>query len=285
MCASRIPLRDEPGRCGFITKAETCQVSRTLREGDPVGGFEVLEVPGHSPGALAFWRERDRVLVCGDVLPTSACDPTDPRLVLAPSRCHGTPKPTVAPGAAWPSCGRGWPVSGMALRSPTRIGSPTPSTSSAVLSAGRAEPGSTETSSRSALSSQVGKPFGSRRAPHPEGARSSRRNGRRSARRGTAIYTSLPSASAWGRTGAAGVGIVISAAVGARAGAREPDRGVVPARCPALPAPHPADQATRSSSGSSTASGSAAVDGRRIAASGRNAATPATAAAVTNAAW
>lgn len=43
-------------------------VSRTLAEGDEVGGFKVLEVPGHSPGHLAFWRERDRALVLGDVL-------------------------------------------------------------------------------------------------------------------------------------------------------------------------------------------------------------------------
>jgi hydroxyacylglutathione hydrolase len=33
-------------------------VARSLREGDFVEGFEVLEVPGHSPGALAFWRQR-----------------------------------------------------------------------------------------------------------------------------------------------------------------------------------------------------------------------------------
>src|SRR4051812_18414101 len=32
------------------------QVARVLREGDDVAGFEVLEVPGHSPGHLAFWR-------------------------------------------------------------------------------------------------------------------------------------------------------------------------------------------------------------------------------------
>jgi glyoxylase-like metal-dependent hydrolase (beta-lactamase superfamily II) len=44
------------------------QVSRTLGEGDEVAGFAVLEVPGHSPGHLAFWRERDRVLILGDVL-------------------------------------------------------------------------------------------------------------------------------------------------------------------------------------------------------------------------
>jgi hydroxyacylglutathione hydrolase len=60
-------------------------VSRTLREGDLVGGFEVLEVPGHSPGALAFWREPDRVLVCGDVLANFGLHPARPRLVLAPA--------------------------------------------------------------------------------------------------------------------------------------------------------------------------------------------------------
>lgn len=43
-------------------------VDRRLREGDVVGGFKVLEVPGHSIGHLAYWRESDRVLVCGDVL-------------------------------------------------------------------------------------------------------------------------------------------------------------------------------------------------------------------------
>jgi hydroxyacylglutathione hydrolase len=60
-------------------------VSRTLREGDLVAGFEVLEVPGHSPGALAFWRERDRVLVCGDVVANFGLHPSRPRLVLAPA--------------------------------------------------------------------------------------------------------------------------------------------------------------------------------------------------------
>jgi hydroxyacylglutathione hydrolase len=27
-----------------------------------------MEVPGHTPGSLAFWREQDRVLLIGDVL-------------------------------------------------------------------------------------------------------------------------------------------------------------------------------------------------------------------------
>jgi glyoxylase-like metal-dependent hydrolase (beta-lactamase superfamily II) len=43
-------------------------VDRKLHEGDEVGGFKVLDVPGHSAGHVAYWRESDRVLVVGDVL-------------------------------------------------------------------------------------------------------------------------------------------------------------------------------------------------------------------------
>ncbi len=43
-------------------------VERRLREGDAVGaGFHVLDVPGHSPGHIALWREADRTLIAGDV--------------------------------------------------------------------------------------------------------------------------------------------------------------------------------------------------------------------------
>lgn len=43
-------------------------VARRLREGDEVGGFTVLDTPGHSPGHVAYWRASDRVLIAGDVL-------------------------------------------------------------------------------------------------------------------------------------------------------------------------------------------------------------------------
>jgi glyoxylase-like metal-dependent hydrolase (beta-lactamase superfamily II) len=43
-------------------------VDHVLREGDTVGGFEVIETPGHSPGHLSFWRQRDRLLIAGDVI-------------------------------------------------------------------------------------------------------------------------------------------------------------------------------------------------------------------------
>jgi glyoxylase-like metal-dependent hydrolase (beta-lactamase superfamily II) len=56
---------------GLITRFWTGPghpVDRRLREGDDVAGFTVLEVPGHSAGHVAYWRESDRVLVLGDVL-------------------------------------------------------------------------------------------------------------------------------------------------------------------------------------------------------------------------
>ncbi len=43
-------------------------VTRVLAEGDQLGDFTVVETPGHTPGHLAFWRERDRILILGDVL-------------------------------------------------------------------------------------------------------------------------------------------------------------------------------------------------------------------------
>jgi hydroxyacylglutathione hydrolase len=43
-------------------------VDRRLHEGDEIAGFQVLDVPGHSAGHVAFWRESDGVLILGDVL-------------------------------------------------------------------------------------------------------------------------------------------------------------------------------------------------------------------------
>jgi hydroxyacylglutathione hydrolase len=43
-------------------------VDRFLAAGDEVAGFEVLEVPGHSIGHIALWRESDKTLILGDVL-------------------------------------------------------------------------------------------------------------------------------------------------------------------------------------------------------------------------
>jgi glyoxylase-like metal-dependent hydrolase (beta-lactamase superfamily II) len=43
-------------------------VGRALEEGDEVAGFRVLHAPGHAPGEVIFFRESDRVAICGDVI-------------------------------------------------------------------------------------------------------------------------------------------------------------------------------------------------------------------------
>ena len=66
-------------------------VARRLREGDEVAGFAVLEVPGHSPGHVAYWRERDRTLILGDVL--NHVDPRTGRVGLREPLELFTPDP------------------------------------------------------------------------------------------------------------------------------------------------------------------------------------------------
>ncbi len=44
------------------------EVSRVLREGDEVAGFRVIHAPGHSPGEMIYFRDSDRVAICGDVV-------------------------------------------------------------------------------------------------------------------------------------------------------------------------------------------------------------------------
>jgi len=61
-----------PGKWSNFTKKNWAgpphPVDRRLKEGDEVAGFKVIDVPGHSPGHIAFFRESDRVLILGDVV-------------------------------------------------------------------------------------------------------------------------------------------------------------------------------------------------------------------------
>jgi hydroxyacylglutathione hydrolase len=43
-------------------------VGRVLQEGDEVAGFRVVHAPGHARGEVIFFRESDRVAICGDVI-------------------------------------------------------------------------------------------------------------------------------------------------------------------------------------------------------------------------
>jgi glyoxylase-like metal-dependent hydrolase (beta-lactamase superfamily II) len=44
------------------------EVDRVLAEGDEVAGFRVVHAPGHAPGEVIFFRDSDRVAICGDVI-------------------------------------------------------------------------------------------------------------------------------------------------------------------------------------------------------------------------
>jgi hydroxyacylglutathione hydrolase len=69
--AVKRPPFDKPGLsvvAGMLGDFKKVPVARTLAEGDELGGgFTVLDVPGHSPGHVAFWRASDGVLIAGDV--------------------------------------------------------------------------------------------------------------------------------------------------------------------------------------------------------------------------
>jgi len=44
------------------------RIADTVTEGDEVGGFRVIHFPGHAPGQIALWRERDRLALVSDTV-------------------------------------------------------------------------------------------------------------------------------------------------------------------------------------------------------------------------
>lgn len=44
------------------------KIDGTVSEGDEVAGFQVLHFPGHAPGLIGLWRERDRLAIVSDVV-------------------------------------------------------------------------------------------------------------------------------------------------------------------------------------------------------------------------
>ena len=55
---------------GVAMRVQHLEADLILKDGDTIGGFEVIAVPGHTDGSLALWRPRDRVLISGDALLT-----------------------------------------------------------------------------------------------------------------------------------------------------------------------------------------------------------------------
>jgi glyoxylase-like metal-dependent hydrolase (beta-lactamase superfamily II) len=42
------------------------QIAGTVSEGDEIAGFRVVELPGHAPGLIGLFRDRDRVALVSD---------------------------------------------------------------------------------------------------------------------------------------------------------------------------------------------------------------------------
>jgi hydroxyacylglutathione hydrolase len=57
-----------------VWDAGAVRIERALEEGDGVAGFEVVHLPGHAPGLIGLWRERDRLALVSDAFYT--LDPT-----------------------------------------------------------------------------------------------------------------------------------------------------------------------------------------------------------------
>ena len=50
----------------FVWDGGPVHIDGTVREGDRLAGFEVVGLPGHAPGLIGLWRERDRVALTSD---------------------------------------------------------------------------------------------------------------------------------------------------------------------------------------------------------------------------
>jgi len=44
------------------------KIAGTVSEGDEVAGFRILHFPGHAPGLIGLWREKDRLALVSDVV-------------------------------------------------------------------------------------------------------------------------------------------------------------------------------------------------------------------------
>ena len=75
-----------------------------LQEGDEVAGFRVVHAPGHARGEVIFFRESDRVAICGDVIRNMSYATGAARAQRAAGRSSPPTRPrTAARSASWPS--------------------------------------------------------------------------------------------------------------------------------------------------------------------------------------
>ena len=87
------------------------KVARPFEEGDEIAGFQVIHAPGHARGEVIFWRESDRVAICGDVVRNMSYETTLAGVREPPEVFTWTSPRTAARSASSPTC---------AQRSPSR---------------------------------------------------------------------------------------------------------------------------------------------------------------------
>jgi glyoxylase-like metal-dependent hydrolase (beta-lactamase superfamily II) len=88
------------------------EVAESLEEGDAVGDFTVVHLPGHAPGCIGLWRERDRLVLSNDcfaLFDPALPWPGKPRIPhsafnWSTERCHESLEKLAAlePATAWP---------------------------------------------------------------------------------------------------------------------------------------------------------------------------------------
>ncbi|HKH79735.1 MAG TPA: ester cyclase [Solirubrobacteraceae bacterium] len=94
-------------------------ISGTVKEGDEVAGFKVIDLPGHAPGLIGLWREADRLALVSDCFYTTDmwgrhCEPKLPESLYNydtdQARASMRKLAEMEPAAAWP--GHANPVTG-----------------------------------------------------------------------------------------------------------------------------------------------------------------------------
>jgi glyoxylase-like metal-dependent hydrolase (beta-lactamase superfamily II)/predicted ester cyclase len=95
------------------------KIAGTVKEGDEVSGFRVIELPGHAPGLIGLWRESDRLALVSDTFYTLEmwgrdCPPKVPFTTYnydtQQARASIRKLAALEPAAAWP--GHAKPVTG-----------------------------------------------------------------------------------------------------------------------------------------------------------------------------
>ena len=109
---SRLPTRGQRLQMPVLMRLADggpVEIAGTLDEGEEIAGFAVVHLPGHAPGQIALWRERDRLTLCGDAFTNTggelALSKAAYTLDEAQSRDSLRKLAARKPAAAWPAHG------------------------------------------------------------------------------------------------------------------------------------------------------------------------------------